>query len=323
MSNQIRDIQNAAVPGAGGMANGFHIHVTYAASVNGAPAEFKTAVAAAVHFLQNHFSDPITINVKVAYKSIGSLGQSLTSFTSYTYSQIKTALQADDTTADDSTAVASLPAHDPIGGNHLYFVSTGEAKALGLLGASNALDGTVTFDNTANLFDYDKSDGITAGKYDFFAVVVHEITEVMGRELMVGSGNPHGYSPLDLFHYSAPGTRSFAGSHRGYFSIDGGNTNLKNFNTDPNGDFGDWANNAGNDSFRAFSNSGVVNRVSPADLTEMDVLGYDRSGAAAAANHGAHHPHLIIGASGIVGYHAGEHLVAISDLAAPATGDFA
>src|SRR5215472_7951341 len=83
------------------------------------------------------------------------------------------------------------------------------------------------------------------------------------------------YEPLDLFHYSAAGVRDFSGTTAGYFSPDGGTTNLGNFNTNPNGDFGDWAASVGNDSFLAFSSSGVVNPITANDLAEMNVLGWD------------------------------------------------
>ena len=83
------------------------------------------------------------------------------------------------------------------------------------------------------------------------------------------------YEPLDLFHYSAAGVRDFSGTTAGYFSPDGGTTNLGNFNTNPNGDFGDWAASVGNNSFLAFSSSGVVNPITANDLTEMNVLGWD------------------------------------------------
>jgi hypothetical protein len=66
----------------------------------------------------------------------------------------------------------------------------------------------------------------------------------------------------------------FSGTTPGYFSLNGGATNLDNFNTNPNGDAGDWAGSAGHDSFLAFSSSGVVNAVSQTDVRLMNVLGY-------------------------------------------------
>jgi hypothetical protein len=53
-----------------------------------------------------------------------------------------------------------------------------------------------------------------------------------------GSNSPVSYSVYDLFHYASPGVRDFSASIPGYFSIDGGNTNLAAFNTNPGGDAG-------------------------------------------------------------------------------------
>ena len=72
----------------------------------------------------------------------------------------------DATTASD--LAAALPAVDPISGAHTYVLDTAQQKALGLLdGGFPASDGTVTFSNAPNTFDFDRSDGITAGLYDF------------------------------------------------------------------------------------------------------------------------------------------------------------
>jgi hypothetical protein len=67
----------------------------------------------------------------------------------------------------------------------------------------------------------------------------------------------------------------FVGTTDGYFSPDGGVTNLNNFNTDSDDDFGDWAASAGNDSFLAFSSSGVLNAVTATDVVVMDVIGWN------------------------------------------------
>src|SRR5882672_683907 len=241
------------------------VNFTYNQNVNSAPAGFTATLNAVASFFQSTFSDPVTININVGFGTVNgqplggnALGTSLTYLNNFTYSQLKTALTTDAKSADDSSSVASL-GNDPTGGN--YWVSTAEAKALGLAGASGNLDGFVGFSNVAGIFDYDRSNGITPGTYDFFAVIAHEVSEVMGRIFLLGSsigGTPNSYDAMDLFHFSAPGVRTFSGTQTGYFSVDNGTTNLDNFNTNPNGDFGDWAASAGNDSVLAFGNPGVV-----------------------------------------------------------------
>jgi hypothetical protein len=106
--------------------------------------------------------------------------------------------------------------------------------------------------------------------------VAHEISEVMGRELWGGGtiAGTRAYSALDLFHYSASGVRDLVGTQAGYFSVDGGTTNLNSFNTNSGGDYGDWAGGT-NDAFNAFGGSGVIMPVSAADLTELDAIGFD------------------------------------------------
>jgi hypothetical protein len=177
-------------------------------------------------------------------------------------------------------------------------MTTAQAKALGLAPASTASDGTVTFASNQP-FDFDRSDGITAGQYDFYGSVAHEFSEVMGRELnAIGNtaqfGPANGYFPLDLFKYAAAaggaggrtgeGTveRTFEGTVAGYFSPDGGATKGYEFNTHPDGDFGDWGQSVKADSFLAFSFTGLINAVSAMDIEVMDVLGWNAAGVSSA-----------------------------------------
>src|SRR6266702_1517719 len=192
------------------------LNIVYDTSVNSAPAGFKTAINAVAQFFQSHFYDNVTVNINVGYGEVNgqamspsALGNSLTFLNTYTYAQVKNALTTDAKTSDDSTAVATLPASSPAPGGGTYWVSTAEAKALGLAGASSNIDGYVGFSST-NAFDYDNSDGVTAGQYDFYGTVAHEISEVMGRQILVGGSigaTSNSYEPLDLFHYSSSGTR--------------------------------------------------------------------------------------------------------------------
>jgi hypothetical protein len=251
-------------------------NVTFDATVN---AQQQAAVQSVANFFNAHFTDPISVDIAISFANLGpnGLGASSYSLNTQTFAAITTALTNDSSSADDATAVAGLPGSDPVTGTHSWTLTPAEEMALGIIPDNgSASDGSIRFSNTAT-FDFDRTDGITAGAFDFFGVVAHEFTEIMGRELnAVGNtaASGPGDHPLDLFKFSAANTREFVGTNAGYFSIDGGTTNLNNFNTATNGDFGDWAASAGNDSFLAFSSSGVPNIVSLADLREMDVIGW-------------------------------------------------
>jgi hypothetical protein len=254
------------------------INASFDSSVSLAPSGFITAVNAVIQFFEDNFNDAITININVSYGEVGgqslppgAIGASITSIGSSTYSQIKTRLAADAKTADDSSSVASLPPTDPFGTT--YSLPRAEAKALGVVTAnSSSTDGSIGFSSSGVTFDYDRSNGISVGTYDFFGVVAHELTEVMGRTFGNGDGQP-----LDLFHYTSPGILTFSGTDVGYFSVDNGVTPLLNFNINTSGDFSDWANSAGADAFRAFAPGGTLLAISETDLRAMDVLGYDRT----------------------------------------------
>src|SRR5215831_1692690 len=124
----------------------------------------------------------------------------------------------------------------------------------------------------------------TARAFSTTTTAAHEITEVMGRLMWAGSP---GYGALDLFHFSAPGERTFSGTTKGYFSADNGVTNLDYFNSNPGGDFGDWAASAGKDAFLAFGVPDAVESISETDLKVMDVLGWDRAGSGGSGSAGS------------------------------------
>jgi hypothetical protein len=262
------------------------INLIYDSSVTGPggpPLAFQQDVQAVADYLAGHFTDDITIDLHVGFGVVngtplnaGNLGQSSFNFHNYSYAAYKSALTNYQTTADDATAIASLPSSDPLPGTHNLKVGDPLAAALGLLNVESGspMEGWVGFSNTF-AFDYTRADGITAGQYDFIGTVAHEITEVLGRFLGVGedinSDGTADYFPLDLFHY-ASGVQSF--TRGGYFSIDGGTTNLAEFSTATTGDAGDWGGSTTNDSFLAVSNPGVYNDITPADLRVMDIIGY-------------------------------------------------
>lgn len=144
--------------------------------------------------------------------------------------------------------------------------------------------GQVGFTDVPDLH-YDAATKVPVSQYDFRGIAEHEITEVMGRQLLLGDP---GYTALDLMRYSAPGVPDTSATFGGHASANDGVTNLGSFNTNPYGDPGDW-NGATNDSFNAFSNPGVRNPMSANDLAVMNAIGWTNGGSIIGAAHTAHH----------------------------------
>ena len=259
-------------------------NITYDSSVGSASPSFVTAFASAVNYFESTFSNTsATINLNVGWGEVagqrlpfGALGESSTNIFLASYDQL-----AHPTTPTPLSAL--LPATDPIGGTHSYWVASAEEKALGLGGTSS--DGAVGFSSSVT---WNFSGGASAGVYDFVAVAEHEISETMGRIALLGATitdgvNTYlgGYTPYDLFRYSSydtasgVGTRSLVGGQTAYFSPDGGNTNLRSFNTTFGGDYGDWASTSTKDAYDAYASSGT-DYAGPGsvDQTVMNVLGF-------------------------------------------------
>ena len=258
---------------------------------NAVPAE--NAWIAAANIYSTNFSDNIHVNITVdAVAGTGVFGQSSTFLNSVPYANLRAAVVADAKTADDALAISaggSMTVADPIVAAHTWWVTTAQAKALGLVADNLNNDGTTTF-GAGNPFSF--TEPPAAGTYDFRGIAAHEIAEVMARLGLSGGtigNNPNSYSLIDNFAYTAPGTKSPNKNDNGgvgqNFSIDNGTTLLKVWNNAvADGlDTRDWAppgagqgGDGSPDAFNQFSSSGVVNNVTNVDLRLMDVIGYDR-----------------------------------------------
>ena len=238
---------------------------------------FWTGIEAAANFFATNFFDPISVTIDVGWGEIDGFAvpsgeaNSEQNQTKFTFGQIVAALAKDVTSANDAMAVAHLPIQDPGPGGTDFQIADAEAKALGLSSNVPAQDGFIGFAT-----DWDPTDP------SFVGVVEHEISEVLGRGsgIDASTGFFSGlYSVLDLFRYSAGTAEPSSATGPGgstYFSIDGGATALNTFSSTASEDpGGDWAPGGANDAFNAILPSGPA-PVSAADLTEMDVLGYDR-----------------------------------------------
>ncbi len=218
--------------------SGLVIDLMWDSSVSSAPAGFVSDMIAAAQFLESQISTTATINLDVGYNEIagntlesGALGESQSNIESVNYASLVAALKASASTdPTDASVLASLPATSPVSGT--YWITTAQAKALGLAPANGTgLDGAVGFGSSSEFTygDTNTAGTVAAGTYDMFATAVHEITETMGRLLLVGesiSGSA-GYSLMDLLHYSASGTRDFVQSTPGYFSVNGASAILR------------------------------------------------------------------------------------------------
>ena len=259
-----------------------HINVSYDASAINAPTGFSQAVDAAVQYFEATLDADITVNIQFSYGEVngqplgqGALAANLSSGFALGYADAANALAATTSTPDDWAALDSLPISDPTGGGD-FFVTSAQAKALGLLQADDpGIDGYVAIAaNTSYAFD--PNHRASLGRYDGIGVIEHEISEVLGRVSLLGAVQPDAsrdYSLLDLFRYSSPGVRGLTPGP-GSFSVDG-QALLRAFNDPANGgDAGDWSQSANGDAFLAFAPSGVQLSVSATDLQTLDVIGY-------------------------------------------------
>lgn len=301
-------------------------------NTTGMSAQYLAGFQTAANLWSSKFSDAVTVNIDIGIQALGSgiLGQAGSAWNSYSYGIVKTKLTQDATSSVDLTAVAHLQngsyfdfvlnrtTENPNGSgsatpyidmndsanNYWLSMTTANAKALNLLGATTSADAAITFSSNFN-WDFNAADGIAANTYDFVGVAAHEIGHALGFVSFVddldyfsqaAQGGPYsgddfalsgfGAATLDLFRYSDiscsnGGIQDLSADTRSkYFSIDGCTTNLGAFST---GTFyGDgnqashWKDDLGLGILDPTAASGEILSITALDLKALDVIGWNR-----------------------------------------------
>jgi hypothetical protein len=268
--------------------SGLTIIPTFDSSITSDPqaATIESTINAAIATYQSSFSDPITVYITFQEMN-GGLGQSTDRhFQQVLYSDYLAALKSHATTADDATALAHLPnsAANPLNNNQYVNLILPLARALGFSYVPPpGPDGTVSLNTTIMNLSAAQTD---SSKYSLFAVVSHEIDEVLGFDsalngLNNGAPSPTGpVFPEDLFRYDQNGNRSLttAATATAFFSLDG-TTDLAQFNQQEGGDFQDWYSYPYGARIPQVQDAFLAPGVTPVlrvELQALDVIGYHR-----------------------------------------------
>lgn len=232
-----------------GSANGMQIDLIWDSSVATAPSGFQQAVIDAAQYYTTVFANKEVINIDVGWGEIA--GSSLSPSAlgeSESYGYLTNYTTATNALAHDGLTFSATnePTHSQ------FFVTSADAKALGLANPSTGLDGYVGFSTlTGTGYSWNlaaSASGSNTGtgptQFDLQSVALHEISEVMGRIGMEGAtvNGQHTDTPLDLFNYQGHGVLELSGAG-GYFSLNDGTTHLGVFNNASayGGDIADWA----------------------------------------------------------------------------------
>ncbi len=215
-------------------------------------AAIQSVINQAIARYQSLFKDPITVSILYRYSNKAPNGTLLTSGVSRSdfgvyfiaWSTFINALKADVKTANDKTANASLPT-SALSASIIVSSANGRAVgqitppgmfANGTVGIGGSYDGIVTLNSSIS---YAFTRPPSSSNYDAQRQFEHETDEVLGLGSFLNFGGSN-LRPQDLFSWSSAGQRNRTLSGTRYFSINGGTTNIVNFNQDSRFDFGDW-----------------------------------------------------------------------------------
>jgi hypothetical protein len=264
---------------------------TFDSSITGLPnaAAIEGAINSAIGAVESNITSPHNITVSILFQNMNTgLGQSESDFFNVGYSSFRSAFAAVATQPNQLTALASLPntVNNPVTNNANLLVPSAEGRNLGFnTPAGVTVPGVGTFDTVIGL-----NTGITfppqpnvGNVFGLQAVANHEIDEALG---IGGAGSTVGETgsffmnnpgDLDIYRYTAAGARTYTtAGDDAFFSIDGGTTDLVQFNQAGGGsDFGDWHTSGTPRVQDAFATANANPALGSAEITAFNVIGYD------------------------------------------------
>ena len=275
---------------------GLIIHPTFDVSITNHPnaAAIQAMINRAIAFHESLFSDPITIQIRFRFATTAPDGSplprgtlALTDIVLYRipWNNYISALRADARTSNDNVANASLPGAassanirpSSAGGRAVGLNTPPAMFANGTVGNGGPYDAIVTL-NSAERYQFSRP--TSPGSFDAQRTTEHEVDEAIGLGSRLG-GHGSDLRPQDLFSWSSPGVRNITTSGTRYFSINGGITNIVNFNQNPEGDLGDWrsedcpqAHPYVQNAFACPGQYSDIAATSPEGIN-LDVIGYD------------------------------------------------
>lgn len=181
-----------------------------------------------------------TLNVDFTFNPgpAGFLGTNAQPFSFYSYGNYIRALTQDSRANPDNTNLRTALANMQYGNSGTMLLTRGQALLLSNYGLGAPRLGSESININSDISNWNFTGTTTSGQYDAIGAIEHELDELLGigGYSWIGTGY---FGATDLLRYSGPFTPSTSGFFT-YLSIDGGVTNLVDFNYLPPGDFGDF-----------------------------------------------------------------------------------
>ena len=259
---------------------------TFDSSITNLPSgsDVVLSIRAAIFEYKYRVADPNRAFVVFkADESVG-LGASSTATNAQAYPDYRAKLAALSRSPLDALAVASLPVttNNPVNANPLVRLRQAHERALGF-NVPDSTDSTLRF--KTSITRVSPSAAYPPNGYSLYAVVCHEINEVLGLGSVLtnlNNGDPAPNGPVeaeDLFRYDQNNNRSFTtdANALAYFYVPGyGRVGRFNQTVNPAGDFNDWY----QDGFQPprvqnwQATVGVDPRLSDQEMNAFDAIGY-------------------------------------------------